>query len=69
MTQYLVVVEKAQANFAAYIPDVPGCVATGKTRQQVLARIRKAFAMHVDGLTEDGLSLPAPVSSAEYLVR
>ncbi len=69
MSQYLVVVEKARTNFAAYIPDVPGCVATGRTREQALDRIRKAFAMHVDGLIEDGLSLPAPVSSAEYLVR
>lgn len=69
MSQYLVVVERARTNFAAYLPDVPGCVATGKTRQQVLDRIRKAFAMHVDGLIEDRLPLPAPVSSAEYLVR
>ncbi len=67
MNQYLVVIEKAKSNFAAYLPDVPGCVATGKTRDEVLARIQKAFAMHVAGLQEDGLPLPEPDSSAAYI--
>jgi predicted RNase H-like HicB family nuclease len=67
MNRYLVVVEKAKTNYAAYLPDVPGCVATGKTREQVLDRMRKAFAMHVAGLKEDGLRLPEPVSSADYV--
>jgi len=67
MNKYLVVVEKANRNFAAYLPDVPGCVATGKTRDQVLDRIQKAFAMHVAGMREDGLPLPEPVSSADYI--
>ena len=67
MNRYLVVVEKANRNFAAYFPDVPGCVATGKTRDQVLDRIQEAFAMHVAGMKEDGLPLPEPISSAEYI--
>ena len=67
MNKYLVVVEKANRNFAAYLPDVPGCVATGKTRDQVLDRIQKAFAMHVAGMREDGLPLPEPVSSVDYI--
>jgi predicted RNase H-like HicB family nuclease len=67
MNKYLVVVEKANRNFAAYLPDVPGCVATGKTRDQVLDRIQKALAMHVDGMREDGLPLPEAVSSADYI--
>jgi Uncharacterized conserved protein len=67
MNRYLVVVEKARSNFAAYLPDVPGCVATGKTRTEVVDRMRKAFAMHVAGLKEDGLPVPASVSSADYL--
>ncbi len=67
MNRYLVVVEKANGNFAAYLPDVPGCVATGKTRDQVLDRIQKAFAMHIAGMKEDGLPLPAPVSTADYV--
>jgi predicted RNase H-like HicB family nuclease len=67
MNQYLVVIEKAKSNFAAYLPDVPGCVATGKTRDEVLDRIQKAFAMHVAGMKEDGLPLPEPDSSAAYI--
>ena len=67
MSRYLVVVEKAKSNFAAYLPDVPGCVATGKTRAEVLDRMRKAFAMHVAGLNEDGVPLPEAVSSADYV--
>jgi predicted RNase H-like HicB family nuclease len=67
MSRYLVVVEKAKTNFAAYLPDIPGCVATGKTRAEVLSRMRKAFSMHVAGLREDGLPLPEAVSSADYV--
>jgi predicted RNase H-like HicB family nuclease len=67
MNRYLVVVEKPKTNYAAYLPDVPGCVATGKTREQVLDRMRKAFAIHVAGLKEDGLRLPERVSSADYV--
>jgi predicted RNase H-like HicB family nuclease len=67
MNEYLVVIEKAKNNFAAYLPDVPGCVATGKTRGEVLDRIQKAFAMHVAGMKEDGLALPEPDSSAAYI--
>jgi len=67
MNRYLVVVEKAKTNYAAYLPDVPGCVATGKMREQVSNRMRKAFAMHIAGLKEDGIRLPEPVSSADYV--
>jgi predicted RNase H-like HicB family nuclease len=62
-----VVLEKARTSYGAYLPDVPGCVATGKTREQVLDRMRKAFAMHIAGLKEDGIRLPEPVSSADYV--
>jgi predicted RNase H-like HicB family nuclease len=67
MSRYLVVVEKAKSNFAAYLPDVPGCVATGKTRPEVLGRMRKAFAMHVAGLKADGIPVPEAVSRAGYV--
>ena len=67
MSRYLVVVEKARRNYAAYLPDVPGCVATGTTRGEVLDRMRKAFAMHVAGLKEDGVPVPEAVSSADYV--
>jgi len=65
--RFLVIVEKERGNFGAYLPDVPGCVATGKTRSEVLDRMRKAFAMHVAGLKEDGVPLPEAVSSADYI--
>lgn len=67
MSQYLVVIEKAKSNFSAYLPDVPGCVATGKTRAEVLRRIQDAFDMHIAGMKADGLEIPAPASSAEYV--
>jgi predicted RNase H-like HicB family nuclease len=65
--RFLVIVENERGNFGAYLPDVPGCVATGKTRSEVLDRMRKAFAMHVAGLKEDGVPLPEAVSSADYV--
>jgi predicted RNase H-like HicB family nuclease len=67
MSRYLVIVEKAKSNFAAYLPDVPCCVATGTTRAEVLDRMRTAFAMHVTGLKEDGLPVPEAVSRADYV--
>jgi len=67
MARYLVVVERSKSNFSAYLPDVPGCVVTGKTRLEVLGRMRKAFAMHAAGLKEDGMTVPEAVSSADYV--
>ena len=67
MSRYLVVVEKAKNNFAAYLPDVPGCVATGKTRAETLERMRKAFGMHIAGLKADGMPVPEAVSSGDYV--
>ena len=67
MSAYLVIVEEAESNVAAYSPDLPGCVATGSTRDETLQRMREAMIMHLDGLREDGLPVPPPSSSAEYL--
>lgn len=67
MNEYLVIIEQAESNFSAYSPDLPGCVATGDTRDETLQRMREAIAMHLDGLREDGLPVPPPLSSAEYL--
>ncbi len=67
MSQYLVVIERADGNYSAYVPDLPGCVATGETFAQVKARIREAIAMHVCGLREDGLPVPPPVSRSDYV--
>lgn len=65
--RYAVVIEKAEGNYSAYVPDLPGCVATGSTRAEVEAEIREAIAFHIEGLREDGLPIPAPASQVEYV--
>ena len=67
MNQYLVIIERADGNYSAYSPDLPGCVATGKTAEQTRVRMREAIAMHIQGLAEDGLPVPEPATVAEYL--
>ncbi|MBI1749751.1 MAG: type II toxin-antitoxin system HicB family antitoxin [Acidobacteria bacterium] len=67
MKRYLVVIEQANGNLSAYSPDLPGCVATGKTRAEVEANMRAAIQMHIEGLREDGLPIPEPTTSAEYV--
>ena len=64
---YLVVIEKAESNYSAYVPDLPGCVATGRTQEEVRESIASAIAMHLEGLREDGISAPAPTASAEVV--
>lgn len=64
---YLVVVERAERNFAAYVPDLPGCVVTGATREETIERMREAIALHLEGLREDGEPIPEPVTSAELV--
>ena len=61
---YLIIIELAERNFSAYSPDLPGCVATGKTRAEVEQRMQTAIALHLKGLREDGLPIPEPVSEA-----
>ena len=65
--RYAVVIEKAGDNFSAYVPDLAGCVATGATVAEVEAEIRTAIRFHLDGLREDGLPVPEPLSLAEYV--
>lgn len=67
MTEYLVVIEKADGNFGAYIPDLPGCVSTGDTVEEVRGLMREAIHMHIESLREHGEPVPPPSSSAEYL--
>jgi len=67
MKKYAIVVERAQANFAAYVPDLPGCVATGDTVEQTERLLREAISVHVAGLREDGLPVPEPSSVVDYL--
>jgi predicted RNase H-like HicB family nuclease len=67
MSRYLIVIEKTKSNYSAYSPDLPGCVATGKTRTDTLQNMREAIEMHVRGLLEDKLPVPKPVASADYV--
>ena len=65
--RFLVVFEKAVDNYSAYSPDIPGCIATGSTRDEVEKNIREAIAFHIEGLRKDGLPAPEPASSTEYI--
>ena len=65
--RYAIVVERAAQNFSAYVPDLPGCVAAGRTRAKVLVLIREAVGLHIEALRERGERVPKPVSSTEYV--
>jgi predicted RNase H-like HicB family nuclease len=65
--RYLVVVEEGPTSFGAYVPDLPGCVAAGETREEVLVLIHEAIEFHLEGLKEDGQPIPAPSSSSELV--
>jgi predicted RNase H-like HicB family nuclease len=67
MMRYAVVIEKADGNYSAYVPDLPGCVATGATVAAVEDEIRAAIRFHIEGLEADGLEVPQPTSIAEYV--
>lgn len=62
--QYTVIIEKALGNYSAYVPDLPGCVSTGDTREEIERNIREAIEVHLDGMREDGLRIPEPTSLA-----
>ncbi|HQX51405.1 MAG TPA: type II toxin-antitoxin system HicB family antitoxin [Planctomycetaceae bacterium] len=66
-TKYLIVIEKTPNNLSAFSPDLPGCVATGSTQAEVEDRMRHAIRMHLDGMREDGLTIPESSSVAEYI--
>jgi predicted RNase H-like HicB family nuclease len=67
MYRYLVVIEKADKNYSAYSPDLPGCVATGKTVEEVEKNMHEAIEMHIKGLIEDNLPVPESRSLSEYM--
>ena len=67
MYRFLIIIEKANGNYSAYSPDLPGCVATGQTRDEVTRNMYEAIEMHVRGLIEDELPLPESHSIAEYV--
>ncbi|MFC1714173.1 type II toxin-antitoxin system HicB family antitoxin [Candidatus Poribacteria bacterium] len=67
MYRFLIIIEKADGNYSAYSPDLPGCVATGKTREETEQNMHEAAQTHVQGLLEDGLPVPESQSFAEYI--
>ena len=65
--RYAVVIERADSNYSAYVPDLPGCVATGSTIKKAEVEIREAIKFHIEGMKEDGLPIPTPSSAVEYI--
>jgi len=65
--RYAVVFERSPRNYAAYVPDLPGCIATGRTRKEVELRIKEAIQMHVEELRKDKLPVPKPVAWADVV--
>jgi predicted RNase H-like HicB family nuclease len=65
--KYLVIIEGSEGSYSAYLPDLPGCVAAGDTREETLELMREAIDLHLRGLREDGLPIPPPASTAEYV--
>ncbi len=65
--RYAIVIEKSASNYAAYVPDLPGCIATGATLDETETLIREAIAFHLEGLQADGQPLPPPNSQVDYI--
>lgn len=65
--QYLVVVEQGPTSFGAYVPDLPGCVAAGETREEALELIREAIEFHIEGLRQEGQPVPPPSSTSAVI--
>jgi predicted RNase H-like HicB family nuclease len=65
--RYLVVIERGEKSWGAHVPDLPGCVAVGETRDEALHLIREAIDFHIEGLRQDGLPVPAPSSEIEFV--
>ena len=65
--RYAVVIERAPGNFSVYVPDLPGCVAVGDTVEEAAEGIREAIAFHLEGMREDGLPIPEPVTVVDYV--
>jgi predicted RNase H-like HicB family nuclease len=64
--RYAIVIERAGNNYSAYVPDLPGCITTGDTPEDVERNIREAITFHLEGLREDGLPIPEPSTRVEY---
>ncbi len=65
--RYAMIIEQGERNYSAYLPDLPGCIATGKTIEELKQRMSEAIKLHLRGMREDGLPIPDPTSLAEYV--
>jgi predicted RNase H-like HicB family nuclease len=65
--RYAMIIETGNGNYSAYLPDLPGCIATGRTIEEVRERMREAIELHLAGMREDGLPIPQPTSLADYI--
>lgn len=65
--RYAMIIEQGEQNYSAYLPDLPGCIATGKTIEELKQRMSEAIELHLRGMREDGLAIPEPTSLAEYV--
>jgi predicted RNase H-like HicB family nuclease len=65
--RYAIVIEQAEGNYSAYVPDLPGCIATGNTIEETEQALREAIEFHLEGLREDGLPIPEPTSKVDYV--
>jgi len=65
--KYMVVVEKGESGYGAHVPDLPGCIAAGETREEVLELIKEAIEFHIEGLRESGELVPSPSSASEFI--
>jgi len=65
--RYMVVIERGEKSWGAHVPDLPGCVAVGETKDEVLRLIREAIDFHIEGLRENGLPVPAPASDGDFV--
>ena len=64
---YTVIIENAGANYSAYVPDLPGCITTGTTRDETMRNMREAIEFHLEGMREDGEPIPAPTTTATVI--
>lgn len=67
MTRYMVVIERGESSWGAHVPDLPGCIAVGETREEVVRLIREAISLHIEELRRDGLTVPRPTSEGEFV--
>jgi predicted RNase H-like HicB family nuclease len=65
--RYAIVIEKGEGNYSAYVPDLPGCIATGNTLEEVKHNMREALVLHIEGMREDGKPVPEPTAEVDHV--